>query len=100
MSASAIGGSVIAPIAPPDITTASAVPRRRSNQLETAREYAIGAVPFPTMPRTDKNDEDRVEMPEVRRQKSQGGKCASEDRQTRNDDPARTDPIEQVAEKR
>jgi hypothetical protein len=54
MSAAAVGGSTIAPTAPPDRTSASAVPRRRSNQLETAREYAIWAVPFPTMPRTMK----------------------------------------------
>ena len=38
MSASAIGGSTMAPTAPPDSTSASAAPRRRSNQLETARE--------------------------------------------------------------
>ena len=37
-----------------DITSASAMPRRRSNQLETAREYAICAVPLPTTPRTKK----------------------------------------------
>ena len=55
ISASAAGGSTIAPTAPPDITIASAVPRRRSNQLETAREYAICAVPFPTTPSTKKD---------------------------------------------
>ena len=54
MSAAASGGSTIAPIAPPDMTSASAMPRRRSNQLVTAREYAICAVPLPTTPRTQK----------------------------------------------
>jgi hypothetical protein len=52
INASATGGSTIAPTAPPDMTTASAVPRRRANQLETAREYAICAVPLPTTPST------------------------------------------------
>lgn len=46
--------STIAPTAPPDITTASAMPRRRTNQLETARVYAICAVPLATMPMTKK----------------------------------------------
>ena len=36
----AAGGCRIAPSAPLEITTASAVPRRRSNQLATARLYA------------------------------------------------------------
>jgi len=40
----------MAPNAPADITMASAVPRPFSNQLDTAREYAICAVPFPTTP--------------------------------------------------
>ena len=44
----------MAPTAPPDITSASAVPRRRSNQLDHAREYAIWAVPLPTTPSTTK----------------------------------------------
>src|SRR5215470_8372762 len=52
MSRAASGGRIIAPTAPPDITIASAMPRRATNQLETARVYAICAVPLPTIPST------------------------------------------------
>ena len=41
-----------APVPEPAITTASASPRRRSNHVQTAREYAICVVPLPTTPIT------------------------------------------------
>ena len=97
INASAAGGSTIAPIAPPDITTASAVPRRRSNQLETAREYAICAVPLPTIAQ---HEERGVEVPEARRQQRQRRERAAEDDQAGNDDPRRLHSIEEVSERR
>jgi hypothetical protein len=52
INAWAIGGNTTAPTALPDSISARAAPRRFSNQLETARVYAICAVPLPTMPST------------------------------------------------
>ena len=54
INACAIGGSSIAPVPTPAINSASAKPRRLSNQVETAREYPIWVVPFPTIPSTTK----------------------------------------------
>src|SRR5262245_9644105 len=52
--ASVDGGCVIDATAPPAMTIESARPRRTSNHVETAREYASAEVPMPATPITAK----------------------------------------------
>jgi hypothetical protein len=65
ITACAMGGTTIAPRALPAIMTASACPRRSSNQLAMTREYTTGELPADARP-TTANIEYRCQSPGVR----------------------------------